>query len=688
MFVILRRLMQMVLILAALSFVLFGLLSAMPGDPVDMLITSNPRIKPEDVVRLKKLRGLDKPWYVQYVRWIWGYNDPRRPVTLSDLEGVALVLGDDGSATLRHDLLADIHDPDFRHSVDDMMTALAAVDAGVKKKLEATLTPESSLESLGEELYNLSPEAHLAVTSALSERAAKSVGVEGLFGTKAEGTVLTRTFDEPGVYALWFVVYDTDGYETVGRLPVWVAPRFESQAAPLDENPEALDEQAAQLAGSTETPEDASLPFEPSEGDIISAAKEAASATGQGAFLVGDIDSQVVDDPEAFRVDLKRFLEGVPDEERGEVDFALIADSPGVIEDGVYTHVFDGPGQTAVQFVAKRGDVEQKGAFAVEHGPFPDDDKFNRGFLYVFAGDEEALGFSNTYKRPVWEILAGTRAICGDHQRGAGETCDDGNLIAGDGCDEVCQDEALGFFQKLDARAAGWLVSSGRVFNTIQLMLPAILLSLLIAIPIGVLSAYRQYSWIDYLSNFFAFVGISLPVFWFAIMVLFVFAERLQWFPAGGLQTPGIQGGFFAVLVDRMQHTLLPAFVLSIAYTGRWLRYMRASMLEVLPLDFIRTARAKGLRERVVILKHALRNALIPVVTVLALSIPALFGGALLTETVFAWPGVGRLQFESVMNNDYYVAIVVFLISSMLLMLGNLLADVLYVVVDPRIRKS
>lgn len=683
MFVILRRLVQMVLILAALSFVLFGLLSAMPGDPVDMLITSNPRIKPEDVVRLKKLRGLDKPWYVQYVRWIWGYNDPRRPATLGDLGGVAVELDENGQATVTYDLLTKIHDPDFRHSLDDLMAAVREVDAEVAAKLEEARDEEATLESLSEALYDLSPATHSSVTGHLAERAAKSVRVEGLFGTKAEGSTISRTFEEPGVHALWFVIYDTDGYETVGRLPVWVAPRADSQAAPLDEDPEALDEQAQQLAGGTETFEE---PEPRSQQDLIAAAR--AYAGEKRALGVGDIPSQVVDDPEQFSVDLSEYLVGVPEDEREKVELALVGDSPGAIEGGVYRHVFTDPGQTAVQFVAKWGEAEARGAFAVEHGPIPDPERFNRGFLFVFAGDTEALGFSNTYKRPVWEILAGTKAVCGDYQVGPGETCDDGNTVGGDGCSATCQDESLGFFARLDAQAAGAIVSSGRIFNTIQLMLPAILLSLLIAIPIGVLSAYRQYSWLDYVSNFFAFVGISLPVFWFAIMVVFVFAEKLQWFPAGGLQTPGIQGGFFEVLLDRLKHTMLPAFVLSIAYTGRWLRYMRASMLEVLPLDFIRTARAKGLRERIVILKHALRNALIPVVTVLALSIPALFGGALLTETVFAWPGVGRLQFDSVMNNDYYVAIVVFLISSALLMLGNLLADILYVVVDPRIRKS
>ncbi len=172
-------------------------------------------------------------------------------------------------------------------------------------------------------------------------------------------------------------------------------------------------------------------------------------------------------------------------------------------------------------------------------------------------------------------------------------------------------------------------------------------------------------------------------------MMIYLFAETLQLFPAGGVQTPGIYGqGTLAIVRDRLQHAILPTLVLSIFYVGRWLRYMRASMLEVLPQDYIRTARAKGLSERVVIQKHAFRNALIPVVTVLAISIPTLFGGAVLTETVFSWPGIGRLQYDAVMNSDYYVAIVVFLIEAVLVMVGNLFADGVYVLVDPRIRKT
>jgi peptide/nickel transport system permease protein len=130
----------------------------------------------------------------------------------------------------------------------------------------------------------------------------------------------------------------------------------------------------------------------------------------------------------------------------------------------------------------------------------------------------------------------------------------------------------------------------------------------------------------------------------------------------------------------------LPVTVLSIAYVGRWLRYMRASMLEVIKQDYIRTARAKGVSETRIVFVHALRNALIPVVTILALSIPTLFGGALITETVFAWPGMGSLIYEAIITSDYYVAIVGFLISATLVMAGNLIADMLYAAIDPRVR--
>ena len=219
------------------------------------------------------------------------------------------------------------------------------------------------------------------------------------------------------------------------------------------------------------------------------------------------------------------------------------------------------------------------------------------------------------------------------------------------------------------------------IVNTFRLMAPALLLSILIALPLGIIAAVRQYSWLDHSVNMGAFLGISLPVHWFGLMLIHIFAVSFGLFPVSGIQTPGLDS-----FADKVWYTILPATVLSIAYIGRWLRYMRASMLEVIRQDYIRTARAKGLSERRVILVHALRNALIPVVTILAMSIPVLFSGALITETVFSWPGMGSLIFNAIITFDYYVAIVGFLTSATLVMLGNLLADILYAVIDPRVR--
>lgn len=476
---LLTRLAQMFLILGALSVFLFVLMLNMPGNPVDLLITSNPRIKPEDVIRLKKLKGLDQPWYVQYGRWMWGYYEP---------------------------------------------TAAPEID-----------------------ILNSKPQGDL------------------LFGGQASGG------------RIWFVVKNQAGLESVGSVLV------------AGKAPEHL--------------------------------------------FVQPIPNQIVDQVENFSVDLSRYITG----DTQDLKYELLDSSPGKIDSkGIYTWPQKTMGQKAIKFaVTNQKGNKAFGAFAVEQDPVPNYKIFNRGFMFVFIGDTKAMGFSNTYKRPVWDLL------------------------------------------------------SGRIWNTLALMIPAIFLSLLIALPLGIMTACRQYSWFDYVLNFLAFVGISLPVFWFGIMMMFLFAEHLQWFPAGGIATPGISGdGFWVEFTDRVSHAVLPVCVLSIAYVGRWLRYMRASMLEILPADYIRTARAKGLSENIVIYKHALRNALIPIVTILALSIPVLFGGAVLTETVFSWPGIGRLEYDAISNADYYVAIVVFLISALLVMLGNLLADWLYILVDPRMRKS
>jgi len=224
-----------------------------------------------------------------------------------------------------------------------------------------------------------------------------------------------------------------------------------------------------------------------------------------------------------------------------------------------------------------------------------------------------------------------------------------------------------------------------RIENSLWLTIPSFLVAVAVAVPIGVYSALHQYSKVDYAATFFAFFGISIPAFWFGIMMIYVFAVKLHWLPPGGFATPGITGGWPAV-VDRLRYSILPVTVLSLLSMAALTRYTRASMLEVIRQDYVRTARAKGLREQVVITKHALRNALIPIVTVLALLVPGLFAGAPLTETVFAWPGIGRLLVEAVLGGDYAVAQAALLFLSILVLVFNLVADVVYAALDPRIR--
>ncbi|MCS7172903.1 MAG: ABC transporter permease [Armatimonadetes bacterium] len=224
-----------------------------------------------------------------------------------------------------------------------------------------------------------------------------------------------------------------------------------------------------------------------------------------------------------------------------------------------------------------------------------------------------------------------------------------------------------------------------RLANSLWLTVPSFLLAVAVAVPVGIYSALHQYSKVDYAATFFAFFGVSIPAFWFGILLIYIFAVQLRWLPPGGFSTPGVPEGWPAVL-DRLRYMVLPVLVLSFLSMAALTRYTRASMLEVIRQDYIRTARAKGLRESVVIVKHALRNALIPIVTVLALLIPGLFAGAPLTETVFSWPGVGRLLVESVLGGDYAVAQAALLFLSILVLLANLLADVAYALLDPRIR--
>jgi peptide/nickel transport system permease protein len=239
-----------------------------------------------------------------------------------------------------------------------------------------------------------------------------------------------------------------------------------------------------------------------------------------------------------------------------------------------------------------------------------------------------------------------------------------------------------------------------RLGNTITLMTTAVVLSLLIGIPIGIYSAVHQYSKVDYVATTFAFFGSAMPVFWFGLMLILVFTYQFKEWGLPFMPSKGVYsvreapvGSLLALigtqpgsLIDRITHLILPAIMLSLLYMAGWSRYSRSSMLEVLRQDYVRTARAKGLFERVVIVKHALRNALIPVVTILVFDIAGIFSGAILTETIFSYPGMGRLYFDALGSNDWPVAMAYLFIVAVLVVIATLIRDIIYTIVDPRIR--
>ncbi len=317
----------------------------------------------------------------------------------------------------------------------------------------------------------------------------------------------------------------------------------------------------------------------------------------------------------------------------------------------------------------------------------------------------------------------------------------------------------FGISRKQYVPAAQFVVEQ-RLGNTLWLGASAFVVSLLIGLPLGILSAVRQYSLLDYLTTFFAFVGFSLPVFWFGLMLLIVFSVNFKVLPAGGLSSTGASplvataatfdatgpvkavrtkdgrtvvtvevydaaaarardraytlppgassavragdyvsagqplgrratlGSWLSYALDRARYLVLPTLALSVIQIATWTRFMRASLLEVIPQDFVRTARAKGVPRRRVISKHALRNALIPVLTLIGLSLPGLVNGAVITETVFNYPGMGLALYQSILDKDYNPAMVILLLLALITLLANLLTDLAYALFDPRIRYS
>ena len=221
-----------------------------------------------------------------------------------------------------------------------------------------------------------------------------------------------------------------------------------------------------------------------------------------------------------------------------------------------------------------------------------------------------------------------------------------------------------------------------RLPNTMILAGTAMLLSVLLAVPLGMISALRRGGPVDRIISGVAFVAMAMPTFWLAILAIFTFAVAFPVFPAGGATTAGAAGG----LADRFSHLVMPAVVLAAVTTAELLRYVRSSAQTALQLPFVRVARAKGLRARVVAWRHVLRNALIPVVTALGIQLPRLVGGAAITETVFAWPGLGRLGIQAALGRDYPLVMAITLFVSAAVVVINLLMDLVYLWVDPRIR--
>ncbi len=224
-----------------------------------------------------------------------------------------------------------------------------------------------------------------------------------------------------------------------------------------------------------------------------------------------------------------------------------------------------------------------------------------------------------------------------------------------------------------------------RIPNTLLLTITAWLIGLIVALPIGIYSAIKKYSAFDFLATGFAFVGISLPHFWFALMAIIVFSVQLGWLPISGMSSYGVTGTW-EIFIDRFRHLILPACILGFVQVAYWVRYIRTSLIEVMNMDYIRTAYSKGITRKKVIFKHALKNALIPIITILALDIPYFFGGAVIVETVFSWPGMGRLMYQAVLGSDHNLAINCLIFLALITLLSNLMADFLYAFVDPRIR--
>lgn len=227
-----------------------------------------------------------------------------------------------------------------------------------------------------------------------------------------------------------------------------------------------------------------------------------------------------------------------------------------------------------------------------------------------------------------------------------------------------------------------------RVPATILLVMSALFFAFFIGTFLGVVCSRKPYGFLSNFVTVFALIGWSMPVFWLGVMILILLASFLPWFPVSGMYDVTLEYGFFTRALDVLHHLILPMFTLAFIYLAQYSLLARATMIEVLGSDYIRTARAKGMNERIVIYKHALRNAVLPVITMAGLQMAYLFSGAVLVETVFNWPGLGRLAFESILRRDYPTILGILFFSTMMVIIANLLTDLTYRLIDPRIRSE
>ncbi|MDF2538524.1 MAG: ABC-type dipeptide/oligopeptide/nickel transport system, permease component [Herbinix sp.] len=217
---------------------------------------------------------------------------------------------------------------------------------------------------------------------------------------------------------------------------------------------------------------------------------------------------------------------------------------------------------------------------------------------------------------------------------------------------------------------------------TLLLMTTSVIVSMLIAIPAGIYSAVHQYSAGDYTMVTFSFLGSSIPGFFLSLILIYVFTIKLGWLPSSGMATLGTETNVW----DIIRHMIMPVIVLSVSMAGTNIRYVRSAMLDILQQDYLRTAKAKGIGRFLVIYKHAIRNAMIPIITIIGMHIPILFGGAIIVEQVFRWPGLGLMTMSAIINRDYPVIMGVCLMSAVVVLIANLLTDILYAIVDPTIK--